>query len=64
MLKIKETPSKVTETKKTISVTDALVDSLVIFDETGDISDEIRDAIPPYIDKVSFKITLTLDDEE
>lgn len=64
MLKIKETPSKVTETKKTISVTDALVDSLVIFDETGDISDEIRDAIPPYIDKVSFKITITLDDEE
>jgi len=64
MLKIKETPSKVTETKKTISVTDALVDSLVIFDETGDISDDIRDAIPPYIDKVSFKITLTLDDEE
>ena len=64
MVKIKRTPSKMTEGKKTISVEDVIVSKLKLFDEHGDITDEVLTEIPDGIEFVSFKIVVPCEDED
>ncbi len=63
MIKIKNTPPKMTEGKKTISVTDVYVKDLRFVDETGDVTNEVLSAIPDDIETISFKIVIPVDEE-
>lgn len=63
MIKIKNTLPKMTEGKKTISVTDVYVKDLRFVDETGDVTDEVLSAIPDDIETISFKIVIPVDEE-
>lgn len=64
MLQIKETPSKVSAPKKTITVKGAIVDNLKFVDETGDITSEVLSAIPDEFETIDIKITLELQEDE
>ena len=64
MLSIKETPSKVSAPKKTITVKGAIVKDLKFFDETGDITSDVLSAIPEEFESIDLKITLELPEEE
>ena len=58
MVKIKNTPPKMTEGKKTIIVTDVIVDQLKIVDDSGDITEEILSEIPEDIKTIDFRIII------
>ena len=64
MLSIKETPSKISAPKKTITVKCAIVKDLKFVDETGDITSEVLSAIPDEFETIDIKITLELPEEE
>lgn len=63
-IKITESIEKVTPAKKTITVNDILVDRLRLVDESGDITQQVLEALPVGVDKVSFKIIIELPSEE
>lgn len=63
-IKITESIEKVTPAKKTITVNDILVDKLRLIDESGDITQQVLEALPDGVDKVSFKIIIELPSEE
>lgn len=63
-IKITESIEKVTPAKKTITVNDILVDRLRLVDESGDITQQVLEALPVGVDKVSFKIIIELHSEE
>lgn len=63
MIKITESAERFTPAKKNIQVNDVYVRDLKFVDETGDITQQVIDAMPKGIDKVSFKITIELPDE-
>ena len=63
MIKISESAERFTPAKKNIQVNDVYVKDLKFVDETGDITQQVIEAIPSEIDKVSFKITIELSDE-
>lgn len=60
MVKISESAERVTPAKKNIQVSDVYVKDLRFVDETGDITQQVIDAMPDGIDKISFKITIEL----
>ncbi len=63
-IKITESIEKVTPAKKTITVNDILVDKLRLIDESGDITQQVLEALPDGVDKVSFKIIIELPSKE
>ncbi|MDU7030153.1 MAG: hypothetical protein E6357_21015 [Clostridiales bacterium] len=63
-IKITESIEKVTPAKKTITVNDILVDKLRLIDDSGDITQQVLEALPYCVDKVSFKIIIELPSEE
>lgn len=63
-LVVKDTESKVTVAKRTITVKDASVKDLRFVDETGDITAEVLNQIPEGIDEIDLKITIELPEEE
>jgi len=63
MIKITESAEKLTPAKKNIQVKDVYVKDLKFVDETGDITQQVIDAMPDGVDKVSFKITIELLEE-
>lgn len=63
-IKITESIEKVTPAKKTITVNDILVEKLRLIDESGDITQQVLEALPDGVDKVSFKIIIELPSEE
>ncbi|WP_024348462.1 hypothetical protein [Lacrimispora indolis] len=63
MIKITESAEKLTPAKKNIQVKDVYVKDLKFVDETGDITQQVIDAMPNGVDKVSFKITIELLEE-
>lgn len=63
-IKITESIEKVTPAKKTITVNDILVDKLRLIDDSGDITQQVLEALPEGVDKVSFKIIIELPSEE
>lgn len=63
MIRVKKVPSRMVEGKKTIIVSDVYVNELKFVDETGDITQDVLNAIPEGIETVSFKIDVPEDEE-
>lgn len=64
MIKISETQEKLSPAKKNIKLTGIFVKDLKFVDETGDITKQVIDALPPGTETVSFKITVELPVDE
>ena len=63
-MKITTSGQKTTPAKKNIKLDGILVKDLKFVDETGDITQQVIDALPEGTEQVSFKITVELPDEE
>ena len=64
MIKITESDEKWTPAKKNIKLDGTFVKDLKFVDETGDITQQVIDALPEGIEQVGFKITVELPSEE
>lgn len=66
MIQVKETPSKVTPSKKVITFKNISVENLRLIDtDTGeDVAQQLIDALPDGVDTIDFKISVKLDDED
>lgn len=66
MIQVKETPSKVTSSKKIITFKNISVENLRLIDtDTGeDVAQQLIDALPDGMDTIDFKISVELDDED
>ena len=66
MIQVKETPSKVTPSKKIITFKNIPVENLRLIDtDTGeDVAQQLIDALPDGMDTIDFKISVELDDED
>ena len=64
MIKITETEEKVTPSKRNIKLDGIFVKDLKFVDETGDITQQVIDALPEGTEQVGFKITVEIPSEE
>mgnify|MGYP003496654899 CR=1 FL=1 len=64
MIKITETDEKITPAKKNIKLDGIYVKDLKFVDETGDITQQVIDALPEGTEQVGFKITVELPSDE
>lgn len=64
MIKITKSQEKLTPAKKNIKLDGIFVKDLKFVDETGDITQQVIDALPEGTSQVSFKITVELPPEE
>jgi len=64
MIKISEIQEKLTPAKKSIKLDGIFVNDLRFVDETGDITQQVIDALPDGIEQVGFQITVKLPSEE
>jgi len=65
MVQIKETESKYTPKKKTITVKDSFIENGILTDDDGaDIIAQIEEELPKGVDRFSFKITFELPEDE
>lgn len=66
MIQVKETPSKVTPSKKVITFKNISVENLRLIDtDTGeDVAQQLIDALPDGVNTIDFKISVKLDDED
>ena len=64
MIKITESEQKVTPAKKNIKLEVVYVKDLKFVDETGDITEQVIDALPEGTEQVGFKITVELPSDE
>ena len=64
MIKITESEQKVTPAKKSIKLDGIYVKDLKFVDETGDITQQVIDALPDGTEQVGFKITVELSSDE
>ena len=64
MIKITESEQKVTPAKKSIKLDGIYVKDLKFVDETGDITQQVIDALPDGTEQVGFKITVELQSDE
>ena len=64
MIKISESDEKWTPAKKNIKLDGIYVKDLKFVDETGDITQQVIDALPEGTEQVSFKITVELPSDE
>ena len=64
MRKITESEQKVPPAKKSIKLDGIYVKDLKFVDETGDITQQVIDALPEGTEQVGFKITVELPSEE
>lgn len=60
---VKNTESKVTAPKRTITVKGAIVKDLKFVDETGDVTSQVLEQIPEYLQTIDVKISIELDSE-
>lgn len=60
MIKITKTEEKLTPAKKNIKLDGIFVKDLKFVDETGDITQQVLDALPEGTEQVGFKITVEL----
>lgn len=61
---VKNTESKVTAPKRTITVKGAVVKDLRFIDETGDVTNQVLEQIPEDLQAIDVKIGIELPDEE
>lgn len=64
MIKITESQEKLMPAKKNIKLDGIFVKDLKFVDETGDITQQVIEALPEGIEQVSFKITVELPSED
>ena len=64
MIKITESEQKVTPAKKSNKLDGIFVKDLKFVDETGDITQQLIDALPEGTEQVGFKITVEIPSEE
>ena len=64
MIKITESEEKITPAKKSIKLDGIFVKDLKFVDETGDITQQVIDALPEGTEQVGFKITVEIPFEE
>jgi len=60
---VKNTESKVTAPKRTITVKGAVVKGLKFVDETGDVTSQVLEQIPEDLQTIDVKISIELDSE-
>lgn len=60
---VKNTESKITSAKRTITVKGAIVKYLRFVDETGDVTSQVLEQIPENLDIIDAKISIELDSE-
>lgn len=60
---VKNTESKVTAAKRTITVKDAVVKELRFVDESGDVTNQVLEQIPEGLETINVKISIELDSE-
>ena len=60
---VKNTESKVTTAKRTITVKGAVVNDLRFVDETGDVTGQVLEQIPEDLETIDVKISIELDSE-
>lgn len=60
MIKITKTEEKLTPAKQNIKLDGIFVKDLKFVDETGDITQQVFDALPEGTEQVGFKITVEL----
>ena len=60
---VKNTESKVTAPKRTITVKGAIVNDLRFVDETGDVTSQVLEQIPKDLQTIDVKISIELDSE-
>lgn len=58
---VKNTESKITSAKRTITVKDAIVKELKFVDETGDVTSQVLEQIPKELDTINVKISIDLE---
>ena len=63
-IKITESEEKITPAKKNIKLDGIFVKDLKFVDETGDITQQVIDALPEGTEQVGFKITVEIPSEE
>ena len=63
-MKVTTSEQKMTPAKKNIKLEGILVKDLKFVDETGDITQQVIEALPEGTEQVNFKITVELTDEE
>lgn len=61
---VKNTESKMTCAKRTITVKDAIVKDLKFVDETGDVTNQVLEQIPEGLDTINVKISIELETVE
>ena len=61
---VKNTESKVTTAKRTITVKGAIVNDLRFVDETGNVTGQVLEQIPENLETIDVKINIELPDEE
>ena len=62
LIKVKDTESKVTPSKRTITIKDAVVNGLKFTDETGDITEQVIEQIPDGMECVDIKMVIELEE--
>ena len=60
---VKNTESKVTAPKRTITVKGGVVKDLRFVDETGDVTSQVLEQIPEGLQTIDVKISIELDSE-
>lgn len=60
---VKNTESRVTAPKRTITVKDAVVKELRFVDESGDVTNQVLEQIPEGLETINIKISIELDSE-
>ena len=63
-IKVTESKERWTPAKKNINLDGIFVKDLKFVDETGDITQQVIDALPEGIEQVGFKITVELPSED
>lgn len=64
MIKVKDTVSKVTAAKRTITVSGVSIKDDILVDENGNISSEIIESLPEGITVFDVKITIEIPEDE
>lgn len=62
MVQIKDVESRVSNARKNITIKNAVVKELRFVDETGDVTNQVLEAIPSEIDTITIKISVELPD--
>ncbi len=62
MVQVKDIEPKVSNAKKNITIKDVVVKELRFVDETGDVTNQVLEAIPSGIDTITVKISIKLPD--